>query len=199
MKEITVKGWNDLQERLYEGSWNEALGRFRSPLAYRGMQDAEFGLSTSLVRLGGEYERHEDDLLRNFRKYAHASTTPVLGDSVWHWLALGQHHGLPTRMLDWSYSPLVALHFATADLSDFILFAVNLDPHHTQSGWVHLPLEELGIETGQPFQVHDLLGGARYLWEGPVNYVELNPHAIPAHIFRVRHRVRTEQEFAYFV
>jgi hypothetical protein len=129
MKEITVKGWNDLQERLYEGSWSESLGRFRSPLAYRGMQDAEFGLSTSLVRLGGEYQRHEDDLIRNFRKYAHPGRTPLVGDSVWHWLALGQHHGLPTRLLDWSYSPLVALHFATADVSDFerdgVVWCVN--------------------------------------------------------------------------
>ena len=129
MEDIVAQSWNDAQERLYEGSWSESLGRFRSPLAYRGMQDAGFGLSTSLVRLGGEYQRHEDDLLRNFRKYAHASSTPLLGDSIWHWLALGQHHGLPTRMLDWSYSPLVALHFATADLSDFerdgVVWCVN--------------------------------------------------------------------------
>lgn len=104
-------------ERLYEESWNERLGRFRSSFAFRGMQDARFDLTTSLTRLGGEYPAHEDDLLRNFRKYAHEKT--AMGDSIWNWLALAQHHGLPTRMLDWTYSPFVALHFVTADIEFF--------------------------------------------------------------------------------
>jgi hypothetical protein len=117
MEDIVVNSWNELNERLYEGSWNESLGRFRSPLAFRGVQDARFGLTTTLVRLGGSYEKHEDDLIRNFRKYAFFQVD--MGDSVWHWLALAQHHGLPTRMLDWTYSPLVALHFATAEIEQF--------------------------------------------------------------------------------
>jgi starch synthase (maltosyl-transferring) len=94
---------------------------------------------------------------------------------------------------------LIAYSKTTADETNTILTVVNLDPHHTQSGWVDLPLEDLGIEPNQPFQVHDLIGGARYLWNGPANFVELNPHAIPAHIFRVRHRVRTEHDFDYFI
>ncbi|MEO8285830.1 MAG: FRG domain-containing protein [Chloroflexota bacterium] len=117
MEDITVTSWNELNERLYENSWSEKLGRFRSPLAYRGMQNAEFDLTTSLVRLGGSYDKHEDDLLRNFRKYAFHKAD--MGDSIWYWLALAQHHGLPTRLLDWSYSPFVALHFATADIELF--------------------------------------------------------------------------------
>ena len=68
-----------------------------------------------------------------------------------------------------------------------ILVVVNLDPHHTQSGWVQLRLEELRLDAHQPFQVHDLLTDARYLWHGPRNYVELNPQRVPAHIFRVYH------------
>jgi starch synthase (maltosyl-transferring) len=94
---------------------------------------------------------------------------------------------------------LICFSKATDDLSNIILTVVNLDPHHLQAGWVELPLEELRLDPQQPFQVHDLLTGARYLWHGPANYVELDPRTIPAHIFRVRLRVRREQDFDYFM
>ncbi|HEY1326129.1 MAG TPA: alpha-1,4-glucan--maltose-1-phosphate maltosyltransferase [Casimicrobiaceae bacterium] len=74
----------------------------------------------------------------------------------------------------------------TEDLSNVILAVVNLDPRHTQSGWTHLALADLGVDPAMPFEVHDLLTDARYRWQGAHNYVELRPAELPAHIFRVR-------------
>lgn len=122
MEDVTVSSWNELHERLYEGSWNESLGRFRSRYAFRGMTDACQGLATSLSRLGGSYHELERHVLRDFRKYAPREAVP--GDSVWTWLAVAQHHGLPTRLLDWTFSPYVAMHFASHDMDCYDLDGV---------------------------------------------------------------------------
>jgi hypothetical protein len=127
MDDLRVSSWAELYEQLFGGAWNDTLGRHRSNFAFRGRGDARDDLSTSLARLGGEAATLERHLVRNFRKYARREDVPE--DSVWNWLALGQHHGLPTRLLDWTYSPLVALHFATARVEDFdrdgVVFAVD--------------------------------------------------------------------------
>ena len=120
--EYRVKNWNDLQEKLFEDSWNPKLGRFRSRYAFRGLSDANYDLATTLIRLGGDYASLENHLLRNFSKYAHQSV--VEKDSTWHWLSIAQHHGLPTRLLDWTYSPYIAMHFATANIEKFDLDGV---------------------------------------------------------------------------
>jgi starch synthase (maltosyl-transferring) len=81
---------------------------------------------------------------------------------------------------------------------EVILCVVNLDPHWKQSGWVELPLERLGIDPAHPYQVHDLLTGETFLWDGGSNYVELDPERTPAHVFEVRRRVRTERDFEHY-
>jgi starch synthase (maltosyl-transferring) len=87
----------------------------------------------------------------------------------------------------------------TDDLGDMVVVAINLDPHHAQSGWVDLPVERFGLTDERRYQMHDLLSGARYLWHGARNYISLDPAQSPAHIFRMRRRVRTERDFDYFL
>ena len=77
--------------------------------------------------------------------------------------------------------------------------AVNLDPVTVQSGMVHLPLAGWEMEETEQFLVHDLLTDTRYIWQGSVNYIELDPSVLPGHIFRVRRHLRKEQDFDYFL
>ena len=87
---------------------------------------------------------------------------------------------------------------ATPDRSNVIVAVVNLDPHHVQSGWIDVDLKWVGVDEGSAYQMHDLLTGARYLWNGRRNFVSLDPARVPAHVFRVRRRVHTERDFDYF-
>ena len=86
-----------------------------------------------------------------------------------------------------------------AERTNVILVVVNLDPNYPQSGWLSLDLDTLGVDPAHPFQVHDLLTDARFLWSGARNFVLLDPQRAPAHVFRVRRRVRTERDFDYFL
>lgn len=112
MSDVRVTSWAELSEALYDIP-KTTHGRHRSDFVYRGVADASWGLVTSLKRLGGDYVNVEKPLLRSFRKYAEQGSIP--GESVWVRLSVAQHHGLPTRLLDWTVSPRVALHFATVE------------------------------------------------------------------------------------
>ena len=93
----------------------------------------------------------------------------------------------PALQSDWSLrfhtvdnSQMLAYSKSTSD--NCILAVVNLDPHHVHSGWV-----DFGAP-GDVYELHDQLSGGRYTWNGGRNYVELNPHTLPAHVFRVHRR-----------
>lgn len=117
IKEQTAQSWPELVELVYADSWDAGINRYRSPFAFRGVADSTWDLATSLIRLGGPIVELEHHLLRNFCKYAHNHVSNR--DSFWFWLTFAQHHGLPTRLLDWTYSPFVAMHFATSNVSHF--------------------------------------------------------------------------------
>ena len=89
--------------------------------------------------------------------------------------------------------------YSKAAGENVVVVVVNLDVHNTHGGWIDLDLEALGLEPDRSYQVHDLLSNARHSWRGPRNFVQMNPHVVPAQIFRIRRRVRTERDFEYFL
>jgi len=108
-------------------------------------------------------------------------------------------HDWNLRFHDIDNDKLIAYSKVSDDHADIVVVVANLDPHHRQSGWLTLPLDFLGVQPDRPYQVHDLLSDTRYLWDGPRNYVELDPASAPAHIFRLRRRVHREHDFDYYL
>ena len=135
MREIRVRTWSELDAALYDESWDPGLRRHRSRFVFRGMKDVSLELGFSLSRLGPEAPRLEVPMLRTFRRYARRLAN-IDDDSVWSWLSVAQHHGLPTRLLDWTFSPYVALHFMTEDGACFekdgVVWAVDYVGARTQ-------------------------------------------------------------------
>jgi hypothetical protein len=125
----TVGSWRELDEAIADSSWCRHPGHVHSTVVWRGLARSSYSSMSSLSRLSDDYPRLERHLIRNFRKYAHREAP---GPTMWDWLSLAQHHGLPTRLLDWTFSPLVALHFATAAWpnDDAVLLGVDAGGAH---------------------------------------------------------------------
>jgi starch synthase (maltosyl-transferring) len=84
-------------------------------------------------------------------------------------------------------------------VGDLVLVIANLDPDYEQAGFVDLDIDALGVDADHQFEVHDLLTDRRYLWQGSRNYVKLDPAGVPAHVFEVRRRIRSEQSYDHFI
>jgi len=116
--DIVIQSWSQLVDEVYRDAWKQQMGRFRSDYAFRGLSDCSYQLKSSFLRNCGERPELEYHILRNFRKYARTSE-PSLTNTQLRSLVLAQHHGLPTRLLDWTYSPFIAMHFATSNTDHY--------------------------------------------------------------------------------
>ena len=94
---------------------------------------------------------------------------------------------------------LLAYSKRSADGGNLLLMVVSLDGRHRQAGWLQLDLAALGLAADETVQAHDLISDARYLWSGGRVYVELDPEIMPAHVFRLRRRARSERTFEYYL
>jgi hypothetical protein len=120
IRTIEIQSLGDLIDHVTPAEPSPVTGRRRDPGVYRGGSDAASPLLTSLDRLGGRPHSKadlEEHVLRNYIRYSR----PYLGtepSNDWEHLVSAQHHGVPTRLLDWTYSPLVAAFFATRSMFD---------------------------------------------------------------------------------
>lgn len=129
MKEIIVKSFDELNELVFKNCFDIKTNRYRNNFVYRGLDDANYPLISSLQRVCAHDLSLEESLIRNFKKYGYADLEP--NDSFWQIVATGQHFGLPTRLLDWTYSPLVAAHFVTVNTDaydkDGVIYAIDVN------------------------------------------------------------------------
>jgi starch synthase (maltosyl-transferring) len=145
---------------------------------------------------------------RDSEKYQLRHWSVDKADSLWSWVArinrirrdnaaLQSDGGLHFCPID--NDQLIAYLKMDEHSGNVILTVVNLDPHRAQSGWVDLDIDALNLDAEQPYQVHDLLSDQRYIWRGRRNYIMLDPARAPAHVFLLRRRVRSEQDFDYYL
>jgi hypothetical protein len=122
MDAIAISTLGEFIDRVTPTAPDRVTGRRRDTGVYRGASDAGAPLLTTLDRLGGTSPPHtkaelEEHVLRNYIRYSRPHVRSTASND-WEELFSAQHHGVPTRLLDWTYSPLVAAFFATRPCED---------------------------------------------------------------------------------
>jgi starch synthase (maltosyl-transferring) len=201
--------WPNTPDILPETLQSGLRPMYASRLILAATLSANFGIYGPTYELMESAPREPgSEEYRDSEKYQLRHWTLQRPDSLWSLIArmnrirrenaaLQSNSGLHFCRID--NDQLLAYLKVDAASTNVILTVVNLDPHQPQSGWVDLDVSVLKFDLDQPYQVHDLLSDQRYIWRGRYNYVSLDPQRAPAHVFRLRRRVRSERDFDYYL
>jgi starch synthase (maltosyl-transferring) len=201
--------WPNTPDILTEPLQQGGRAVFMTRLALAATLSSNYGIYGPAFELMESAPRHEgSEEYLDSEKYEVRHWDVRRADSLRHYIArvneirrdnpaLHRNDTLELHAID--NEEMIAYSKVSRDGANLVLAVVNLDPHHRQAGWLELPLSRLGVDPDRPYQMHDLLSGARYLWHGPRNYVELDPRHAPVHLFRLRRKVRTEHDFDYYL
>jgi starch synthase (maltosyl-transferring) len=201
--------WPNTPDILHETLQSGLRTVFGSRLVLAATLAANYGIYGPTYELQESAPREPgSEEYRDSEKYQLRHWTVDRSDSLWSLIsrmnrirrenaALQSDRGLYFCGVD--NDQLIAYLKIDAPTGNVILTVVNLDAHQPQSGWVDLDVDALKLDEDQPYQVHDLLSDQRYIWRGRYNYVMLDPRRAPAHVFRLRRRVRSEQDFDYYL
>ena len=156
--EVRINSWEELLCEIHAPQIvpirPEEANHSRSSYIFRGMSCEKWKLQTSLERLGSSPDAVAKGSLRSFRTFAPTST--FIRESMWETLAIAQHNGLPTRVLDWTVSPLVAAHFATCEKQwfgeDGVIWCLNTMAHRAN----FLPRDFLDSLKQEQAWLHDV-------------------------------------------
>ena len=201
--------WPNTPDILHETLQSGMRSTFMARLVLAATLAANYGIYGPAYELMESAPRHHgSEEYLNSEKYQLRHWDLDRGDSLRHFIALVNRIRRENRALqsDWSLrfyptdnDQLIAYAKSTPEGDNVILTVVNLDPYHAQSGWLEFDAHVVGIESDKPFQVHDLLSNQRFVWQGNRHFILLDPNHTPAHVFRLRRRVRSEQDFDYFL
>jgi starch synthase (maltosyl-transferring) len=201
--------WPNTPDILHEMLQSGLRPVFAARLVLAATLSANYGIyGPTYELLESEPREPGSEEYRDSEKYQLRHWTVDRADSLWSLVArinrirrensaLQSDSGLHFCPID--NDQLIAYLKMDALSGNVILTVVNLDPHRPQYGWVDLDIGALKLDAEQPYQVHDLLSEQRYIWRGRYNYVMLDPQRAPAHVFRLRRRVRSERDFDYYL
>jgi starch synthase (maltosyl-transferring) len=198
--------WPNTPDILHEALQKGGRGAFVSRVVLAGTLAANYGIYGPAYELMEHAPREPGS-----EEYLNSEKYEI---KRWDWQSAGSIRNVISRLngirkanpalqSDWSlrFHPIdnpQLICFSKREKENLILVAVNLDPWNVQSGWVDLPIADFGIPPHERYVAEDLLGGGRYEWTGSRNYVELSPHTLPAHIFRVYRRSHSSSGFDQF-